>query len=154
MRYALKMKLGMLVGAVVALAFLFVTQGCAGGGTSGTGGGPNSSVQLMGVLTSPQAGPLSGIAVTAQSAAISKSAVVSDTAVTDAQGRFTVSVDLAAGETPKLLFVGPKVNTSYQVATLPANAAIVILQLTFDEEKSELSEDSVKFENENGEEVN
>lgn len=137
-------------------SILFLSPGC-GGGTTGTGGG----IQISGALRSLQGAPISGVHVAANAVtpvkasigATNKSALDS-TAVTDARGAFTVSVDLQVDEVPSLRFQGAGINREYVVSSLPVGTKIVDLNLNYDEDNDEIREESVRYEDESGNEIN
>lgn len=125
---------------------------CAGGGTSGSGGG--TGLQLSGSLRLKQGTPASGVAVSAR--ALAPAAVktrLGNSAVTDNNGAFTLFVDAMPTEDVELSFNGPSIDGSYRVTKIPAKAAIVRLDLRYDDETSSISEEDVKFEDENGGDV-
>ena len=119
---------------VLASSIVFAMAGlvgCAGGGTSGSGGG--AGLQFSGTLRLQQGAPASGVTVSAVAVPVAKALIKSsNSAVTDNTGSFTLFVDAGLNEDVKLSFSGPSIVSSYLVTRIPAKAPRVKLSLTTD----------------------
>ena len=128
------------------------SQGCAGGGTSGTGGG--SGITLSGTvsaaggftLAATNGAPLSGVRVVALEAS-TPGAPVED--VTDAAGNFDLLLPAYRARVT-LLFESSAFNTAFRLENIPRQASTVNISLEYDDETNEMIEDSVSYEDEGG----
>lgn len=152
----------------LALAALLLSSSSCGGGTTGSGGG---GFAIGGVLKTPAQAPVAGVRVDIVNQAPGTarlplelapiesvgdagdaSVKATTSAITDAQGNFSLSLD-SRPTSVQLRFQGPSFDSTLVVTPVPEAAASVQLSVIFDEAKELVEHESETYEDENGEEV-
>ncbi len=159
--YILRHILSILTLILCSLAGTFSGCGSSGGGTSGTGGG---GFDIVGVLRTSTNIPVQGVQVsvaTAPSGGMLMKVSYSGTPefnkstpadVTDSQGQFNLSLD-SRPQTITLVFQGDTFDSTVDIASVPGTAVKLNLDLVLDTDTNEINEDSEKFEDDEGNDI-